>query len=143
MTFQAILSTPIQTHIKQAWPYLAYKNGAKFRRLFRCNTTSFAASLSIILLLVSGLPRRNRASMRLLMAALWVAITAMALTYLFILLALTPNHVLQKMDQQLITATASWLGVIALIVFGHSIRLILIWLRNFARRQRRNHNDDA
>nr|DAD21032.1 TPA_asm: hypothetical protein HUJ06_022495 [Nelumbo nucifera] len=136
---------------------LAYKNGTNFRRLFRFNTTGFVASLSIILLLVSGLPWRNRPFMWILMVALWVAITSMAFTYLFSLLALTPKHVLRKMDNQLSVAIAAWSIVMTLLLLGHTVRLILLRfnvdmaklskkliptrLKNFATPQKRNSND--
>nr|DAD46214.1 TPA_asm: hypothetical protein HUJ06_004444 [Nelumbo nucifera] len=44
------LNTNPNSH-KAGKAILAYKNGARFRQIFRCNTTGFAASLSIILLL--------------------------------------------------------------------------------------------
>lgn len=46
------------------------------------NSIAFVASLSIILLLVSGLPIRSRILMWVLMVIMWVAITAIAVTYL-------------------------------------------------------------
>ncbi|KAK2997135.1 hypothetical protein RJ639_026482 [Escallonia herrerae] len=55
-----------------------------------CNTTSFLASLSVVFLLVSGIPLKRRIFAWLLMAVMWVAITFMALTYLQAMTVLTP-----------------------------------------------------
>ncbi|KAK6119702.1 hypothetical protein DH2020_046548 [Rehmannia glutinosa] len=61
-----------------------------YPRFYIVNTTGFIASLSIILLLMSGLPLRRRFFMWILMVITWIAITAIALTYALSITMLTP-----------------------------------------------------
>ncbi|XP_071723234.1 uncharacterized protein [Rutidosis leptorrhynchoides] len=61
------------------------------------NTVSFLASLSTILLLMSGLPLGKKVLMWILTATMWVTITFMALTYLYSMTAISyvqrdPEH---------------------------------------------------
>ncbi|XP_022732417.1 ankyrin repeat-containing protein BDA1-like [Durio zibethinus] len=86
------------------------------------NTTGFLASLSIILLLISGLPIRHRFFMWVLMVIMWVAITAMALTYVASVLAFSPK---QASLVPLRIAVAVWSGWMLLLLLGHTIRLII------------------
>ncbi|KAK8682955.1 hypothetical protein V6N13_039033 [Hibiscus sabdariffa] len=89
------------------------------------NTTGFLASLSIILLLISGLPLRRRFFMWILMVIMWVAVTAMALAYLVSIAVLTPAH----SDSSLITilgiAMFVWIGLMLILLLGHTIRIII------------------
>ena len=63
-----------------------------YPRFMTYNTLSFVASLSVIFLLISGLPMKKRIIMWLLTVAMWVAITFMALTYLTSMQAVSPFH---------------------------------------------------
>nr|DAD21029.1 TPA_asm: hypothetical protein HUJ06_022492 [Nelumbo nucifera] len=108
---------------------MAHEDHITFRRLFRFNTTSFVASLSIILFMISGLPFSHRYFMWFLMVIMWLAVTSMALTYLFSILALTPRTVLKELDRQLIIAVSTWLGLMTLLVLSHSIRLTYKWMK--------------
>ncbi|KAK8602135.1 hypothetical protein V6N13_058211 [Hibiscus sabdariffa] len=89
-----------------------------------CNTTGFLASLSIILLLISGLPLRRRFFMWFLMVIMWVAITAMALAYIGCLVALTPDHSYSSLITILGIATLVWIGLMLILLLGHTIRLV-------------------
>ncbi|KAK8602131.1 hypothetical protein V6N13_058215 [Hibiscus sabdariffa] len=89
------------------------------------NTTGFLASLSIILLLISGLPLRRRFFMWVLMVIMWVAITAMALAYLACIIALTPDHSYSSVITILATAMCIWIGLMLILLLGHTVRLII------------------
>ena len=90
------------------------------------NTVGFLASLSIILLLISGLPLRRRFFMWVLMVIMWVAITAMALTYLASVSVLTPKDAYSSQRMKIITAVLLvWIGLMLLLLLGHTIRLII------------------
>ncbi|XWS70739.1 hypothetical protein CRYUN_Cryun03dG0074300 [Craigia yunnanensis] len=90
------------------------------------NTTGFLASLSIILLLISGLPLRRRFFMWVLMVIMWVAITAMALTYLASLSVATPEVEGSSYPWDVIPIVLYvWIGLMLLILLGHTIRLII------------------
>nr|DAD21024.1 TPA_asm: hypothetical protein HUJ06_022487 [Nelumbo nucifera] len=120
---------------------MAHEDHITFRRLFRFNTTSFVASLSIILFMISGLPFSHRYFMWFLMVIMWLAVTSMALTYLFSILALTPRTVLKELDRQLIIAVSTWLGLMTLLVLSHSIRLTYKWMKGKRKQRKGSHQD--
>ncbi|KAJ4708970.1 Ankyrin repeat family protein [Melia azedarach] len=89
------------------------------------NTTGFVASLSIILLLVSGLPFRRRIFMWILMVIMWVAITAIAWTYLISIQVFTPNAESGALISILETVILVWMGLMLTLLLGHTIRLLV------------------
>ncbi|KAL7123114.1 hypothetical protein ACP275_01G085600 [Erythranthe tilingii] len=95
-----------------------------YPRFYMINTISFIASLSIILLLMSGLPIRRRFFMWILMVITWVAITAIALTYLLSITVLTPDNNV-TLHSVLGLVVLVWLGLMALVLVGHTVRLIV------------------
>ncbi|KAK2994975.1 hypothetical protein RJ640_021531 [Escallonia rubra] len=54
------------------------------------NTSSFVAALSVVFLVVSGIPQKRRIFAWLLMAVMWVAITFMTAAYLVSMIVVTP-----------------------------------------------------
>ncbi|KAL4297037.1 hypothetical protein GQ457_12G023970 [Hibiscus cannabinus] len=89
------------------------------------NTTAFLASLSIILLLISGLPLRRRFFMWVLMVIMWLAVTAMASSYLACIVALTPDHSYSSVINILGTGILVWIGLMLILLLGHTIRIII------------------
>ncbi|KAK8682952.1 hypothetical protein V6N13_039030 [Hibiscus sabdariffa] len=89
------------------------------------NTTAFLASLSIILLLISGLPLRRRFFMWVLMVIMWLAVTAMASAYLACIVALTPDHSYSSVINILGTGILVWIGLMLILLLGHTIRIII------------------
>ncbi|XP_022730925.1 ankyrin repeat-containing protein BDA1-like [Durio zibethinus] len=89
------------------------------------NTTGFLASLSIILLLISGLPLRRRFFMWVLMVIMWVAITAMAFAYLVSIAAFTPEKANSLLLRIIVIAVLVWISLMLLLLLGHTIRLII------------------
>ncbi|KAL2545084.1 Ankyrin repeat family protein [Forsythia ovata] len=101
---------------------LAHNYPPTYEKFLIYNTTGFIASLSIILLLMSGLPIRRRIFLWILMVITWIAITALALTYLLSIWVLTP----EKESRIPIGFTVLiWLGLMALLLVAHTIRLII------------------
>ena len=96
-----------------------------FSRFIISNTVGFLASLSIILLLISGLPLRRRFFMWVLMVIMWVAITAMAFTYLASVTAFTPEHEMSLQLMIIGVVVLVWIGLMLLLLLGHSFRLII------------------
>ncbi|KAI3414473.1 uncharacterized protein J3R85_016218 [Psidium guajava] len=94
------------------------------------NTLGFLASLSIILLLVSGLPLRRRFFMWILMVIMWVAITSIALTYVLSIVVFTPSHEKNSIYEIIRFGVLAWAGLMVLLLVGHTIRLILKAIRN-------------
>ncbi|KAK6119700.1 hypothetical protein DH2020_046568 [Rehmannia glutinosa] len=91
------------------------------------NTTGFIASLSIILLLMSGLPLRRRTFMWILMVITWIAITAIALTYALSITMLTPPG--EEASKGILNVVGYsvfvWVCLMALLLVGHTIRLMV------------------
>ncbi|EOY31173.1 Ankyrin repeat family protein, putative [Theobroma cacao] len=95
------------------------------------NTTGFMASLSIILLLISGLTLRHRFFMWILMNVMWVAITAMAVTYTMSVLAVTPN-LADHPGSALIKfrhAVSVWILMMLALLLAQTIRLIITLIK--------------
>ncbi|KAL2545106.1 Ankyrin repeat family protein [Forsythia ovata] len=106
---------------------LAHNYPKTYERFLIANTTGFIASLSIILLLMSGLPIRSRIFMWILMVITWIAITALALTYLVSIMVLAPDKEIEKQSFLIGIgfAVLIWLALMALLLIAHTIRLII------------------
>lgn len=72
---------------------LATTSHDKYLPFLICNTICFIASLSVILVLVSGIPINNKFSIWLLSIGMSIVITSLALTYLFAANMVTPNSI--------------------------------------------------
>ncbi|MCD9643231.1 hypothetical protein HAX54_030491 [Datura stramonium] len=70
---------------------MAYSHPKSYRYFIRVNTTAFVASLSTILLLISGLPFRKKLFTWALMVIMWLAVTSVALTYGISIYIVTPK----------------------------------------------------
>ncbi|KAK3016837.1 hypothetical protein RJ639_006376 [Escallonia herrerae] len=107
-----------------------------------CNTTSFVAALSVVFLIVSGLPLKRRIFAWLLMAIMWVAITSTAAAYLQSMIVLTPGNfgsIVENWTYDDITSmwyplfhTAeitvfAWLSMLGLVLVVHICRF-LVWI---------------
>lgn len=91
------------------------------------NTIGFIASLSIIILLISGLPIRRRFFMCILTVIMWIVITSMALSYTISISILSPGQT--STSKVLTMGIIAWIGLMTLLVISHTIRLIVKALR--------------
>ncbi|XP_047314588.1 ankyrin repeat-containing protein BDA1-like [Impatiens glandulifera] len=116
------------------------KNGYKVFLI--SNTIGFTSSLSVIFMLISGLPFRNKLIMWLLMMILWVAITATGFTYMVALFFYTNKdknilHFNTKDNNDvgdiLVFAVILWLGLMTILFLAHTIRLTYIVIKKFVR----------
>ncbi len=71
---------------------MAYTVGDGYGLFMIFNTIAFLASLSTILLLVSGLPIKRRRWMWLQMVTMWIAISALTSTYFLGFIHMTPDQ---------------------------------------------------
>ncbi|KAK0570947.1 hypothetical protein LWI29_008856 [Acer saccharum] len=102
------------------------------------NTIGFLASLSIILLLISGLPIGRRFFMWTLMVIMWIAISAMTFTYILAIYALTTLEYQYWISS--LTVLFIWIGLVGLLLLVHIIRLIvkmIKYVRKLIRQRRR------
>ncbi|KAK8976101.1 hypothetical protein V6N11_007595 [Hibiscus sabdariffa] len=101
----------------------AYRSQSYYSQYLAANTISFIASMSIILLLITGLPFKRRFFMWILTVIMWIAISAMAFTYRISLLVFTPKAEELNVTHILDYALVAWLLVMALLLLAHTIRL--------------------
>ncbi|KAK3436036.1 hypothetical protein EUGRSUZ_C00688 [Eucalyptus grandis] len=91
-----------------------------------CNTISFIASLSTIMLLISGLPlKRRRLTTWIAMLIMWVAITFTGLTYIITIWVVTPANSLSISTEINRNSTLAWYGLMAIICLCHVVHLIV------------------
>ncbi|KAI6682184.1 hypothetical protein NL676_036065 [Syzygium grande] len=109
---------------------MADKYSVLYKLFMTCNTISFVTSLSIIMLLISGLPlRRHRISTWIAMLAMWIAITLTAATYAISVLAFTPESELSTFSTTVGWAVLACVGLMALLFLCHVVRLIVKLVR--------------
>ncbi|XP_022853083.1 uncharacterized protein LOC111374615 [Olea europaea var. sylvestris] len=103
----------------------AHNHPEHYRQFLIVNTTGLIASLSIILLLMSGLPLKRGISMCILMVIAWIAVTTVAVTYLFSISVITPEKEREKQTIIILIGLSVyiWLGLAVLLLIGDTIRL--------------------
>ncbi|KAK2994872.1 hypothetical protein RJ640_001652 [Escallonia rubra] len=106
----------------------------RFDIFWICNTMSFLAALSVVFLVVSGLPLKQRIFAWLLMKIMWVAITSMAAMYVQSVKLLTPRNIGSMVENWTYDDFASlWkrivdtVGMVGVVLVVHICRF-LIWI---------------
>lgn len=109
------------------------------------NTIAFLTSLSIILLVVSGLPIKKRKWMWIQMVIMWVAITTQVSTYFISLrhMSSTDSNVQGVLKQLNEIALLTWLTLMGLVFVGNVIRLNLWVLRKYGYLKPKEENPSA
>ncbi|KAJ9688057.1 hypothetical protein PVL29_014014 [Vitis rotundifolia] len=116
---------------------MAQYHPEKYQSFMLCNTLSFVASLSIVFLVVSGVPFvKRRILMWLLMIIMWITLTLMALTYLYSIRLVShtiydtedksPTGKLPDITPVVRVSLFVWLFLLAFVALVHIIRF-LIW----------------
>jgi hypothetical protein len=136
MAFQAGISPPgglwqedsqgatSNEHHEAGRSIMADKLPAAYNKFVMHNSIAFLASLSVILLLISGLPFRWRFSMWILTAIMWVAITESTFTYLISIYCLSSLHQRRTYIVTVVVLSVVMLGLLSVLLVGHSVRLI-------------------
>jgi hypothetical protein len=88
------------------------------------NSTSFFASLCVILLVVTGFPIRSKFFIWLLTLDMLISVASMTLTYIQVLLLLTSKNLIQRFDSLGTKLVLIWIGSFAIVVVIHIIRLL-------------------
>ncbi|KAM1479242.1 hypothetical protein ACFX2I_026556 [Malus domestica] len=112
---------------------MAYKQGKEYGLVMIFNTISFLASLSIILLLVSGLPIKRRRWMWIQMVIMWVAVSTLVVTYFITLRHMSPSEENVQIVLRRVTEISgwTWLTLMVVVFFGNVIRMNLWILRKY------------
>ncbi|XP_061360247.1 uncharacterized protein LOC133304254 [Gastrolobium bilobum] len=96
-------------------------------RFLASNTICFVASLSVCLLLVSGLPLNHRFPTWILLIGMCITITSLALTYLYGMLLVTPTNAFWDTANSIFsTVLKIWIGLLGIVGFLLMIRLF-VW----------------
>ncbi|XAR53464.1 hypothetical protein NMG60_11022027 [Bertholletia excelsa] len=93
------------------------------------NTISFVTSLSMIFLLVSGLPIKKKIMMWILKATMWMTIAAMAFTYYLSMSAITPDYS-HGIAYMMGASVWAWMLLIGFNFLGHTCRFIYWIIRS-------------
>ncbi|XP_057467163.1 ankyrin repeat-containing protein BDA1-like [Actinidia eriantha] len=112
---------------------MAYKDSIQYSTFMIFNTIAFLASLSIILLLVSGLPLKRRRWMWLQMVIMWITITALVMTYFVALRNMSPKEAdVQNMLREVTAVSVlTWLVLMVIVLVGNVVRMNLWILRKY------------
>ncbi|XP_035836674.1 ankyrin repeat-containing protein NPR4 isoform X2 [Helianthus annuus] len=111
---------------------MAYKHVTLYHIFLVCNTVDFVSTFSIILLLISGLPfLKHKVFLWILMVIMWIATTSMSITYLVSILVTKPTPQSKTFKQVAGGIVLVWIGLMTLLVVGHTIRLIAVATRKF------------
>lgn len=116
----------------------------KCMHFYIVNTIGFIASLSIIFLLMSGLPLKNRVVIRFLLMITWVSITATAMTYTGMLITLTTKNQISENYPAIPIIILVWICLTIIILLAHTLRLLVKmvkWMLKLLRRMRPSTRD--
>ncbi|KAF7847163.1 hypothetical protein BT93_L3269 [Corymbia citriodora subsp. variegata] len=91
------------------------------------NTLAFLSSLSIILLLLSGLPIKRRRWMWTQMVIMWLAITGQAITYFIALRNMSPADTRGMLKDVTDVSVVCWLCLMGVVFMGNVVRLC-VWV---------------
>ncbi|KAI3447182.1 hypothetical protein Pfo_003847 [Paulownia fortunei] len=110
---------------------MAYQAPKAYGIFMIFNTIAFLSSLSIILLLVSGLPLKRRRWMWIQMVIMWIAITAQVGTYFVNLRHMSPDDVEGVLREVTEISVLTWMTLMGVVFIGNVVRMNLWILRKY------------
>ncbi|KAI8525317.1 hypothetical protein RHMOL_Rhmol13G0221100 [Rhododendron molle] len=117
---------------------MAYNYQGSYPYFLRFNTIGFVAALSTILLLMSGLKFRNKAMMWVLIVTMWLAITSMAITYVFSNVVVTPKKDRSSLTRTITIGVIVWSSVMALLLAKLTFGLVAFFAKDKSRKMKAN-----
>ena len=96
---------------------LANRSHVDYLRFLICNTICFIASLSVILVLVSGIPINRGFTIWLLSTGMCITLTTLSLTYMFAANMVTPNSIWSSLPGNVFGIAIMVFASIVIIVF--------------------------
>jgi hypothetical protein len=106
---------------------LSYSNPNDYLLFLLFNSTSFFASLCVILLVVIGFPLRSKLFIWLLTSAMTISIASMTFTYTYAVALVTPDHIFKRFYLGALILICIWYGVLLIAGVIYIIRL-LYWI---------------
>ncbi|XWS70059.1 hypothetical protein CRYUN_Cryun03dG0016600 [Craigia yunnanensis] len=122
---------PLEHPRKAGTAVMAYNQDIEYGQFMIFNTLAFLASLSIILLLVSGLPIKKRRWMWIQMIIMWIAITAQVITYFISLRHMSPGSAAGMLHDVTEISVLTWLCLMGVVFIGNVVRMNLWVLRKY------------
>ncbi|KAI4308538.1 hypothetical protein L6164_031597 [Bauhinia variegata] len=98
-----------------------------YRWFLRGSTFSFVSSLSVALLLVSGIPLRHRFPIWLLSVTMSASLTSLAFTFVLGVILLSPNGIYNEEDHNFTIVMGTWIGLLVLVMLFNTTRFV-VWL---------------
>ncbi|XP_077237778.1 uncharacterized protein LOC143879323 [Tasmannia lanceolata] len=124
----AKMETELKAKNESGVAVLAIKNNKAYTHYIIFNSIGFVASLSIILLLISGFPIRRRRCRIALMVILWVAISSMVISYTVGVVHTCKWAIRAGLGPRKRTVTFLSLGLMGLLLLGGPFaRLVGQW----------------
>ncbi|KAL7182112.1 hypothetical protein ACSBR1_040932 [Camellia fascicularis] len=103
---------------------MAYNYPNSYPYFFRASTIGFVASLSTIMLLISGLVFKRRICMSFLVVIMWLTVTSMTVTYAISIVVVTPKIDRESLSFTIVIAVIVWSTVMGILFLVHLGRLI-------------------
>lgn len=103
---------------------MAFKLPVAYGQFLIFNTISFLASLSIILIQVSGLPLRRHRWMWTQLVIMWLAITAQTITYFISFVNLSPKRLNGTLNHVTRISVLVWLALMGGVFIGNVLRAV-------------------
>ncbi|XVE97933.1 hypothetical protein REPUB_Repub03eG0061600 [Reevesia pubescens] len=122
---------PLEHPRKAGTAVMAYSQEIEYGQFMIFNTIAFLASLSIILLLISGLPIKRRRWMWIQMIIMWIAITAQVITYFISLRYMSPDSASGMLHDVTEISVLAWLCLMGVVFIGNVVRMNLWVLRKY------------
>ncbi|KAI3443591.1 hypothetical protein Pfo_000256 [Paulownia fortunei] len=122
---------------------MAYQEPRVYGIFMIFNTIAFLSSLSIILLLVSGLPLKQRRWMWLQMVIMWIAISAQVATYFVTLRRMSPDDVEGILREVTEISVLTWLTLMCVVFIGNIVRMNLWILRKYGYIKEKERHSEA
>jgi hypothetical protein len=110
---------------------LSYAYSSTYLFFFYFNTTSFFASLCVILLVITGYHLRSKFFIWLLKLAMIISVAFMTLTYIYAVILVTPNHLIDKVSSLALKLVYIWAGMVLIAGAIHIIHLLYWMVKKF------------
>ncbi|KAE8021211.1 hypothetical protein FH972_007125 [Carpinus fangiana] len=110
---------------------LSYAYSSTYLLFLYFNTTSFFASLCVILLVITGYPLRSKFFIWLLTLAMIISVAFMTLTYIYAVILVTPDHLIDKVSSLALKLVYIWVGMVLIAGVIHIIRLLYWMVKKF------------
>ncbi|KAL2323362.1 hypothetical protein Fmac_027741 [Flemingia macrophylla] len=98
---------------------LAYVSPHAFLQFMTFNTLSFFCSLSVVLLLISGLRLNNRPMMGILLIIAFTALTSMGRIYFLAQRLVTPDHIAHRFLKVITPFSTTWMIMCIMVFLFH------------------------